>query len=246
MNNFQNRARKLLKRVVRLFRDFHIIWILLIFVFGGALLHYLMGRDVVLWPFNMAIVLFFIYLIWNPLGAVHGLMGTSGSIRIFFLNFVLISSIFAIVYYYVFFKDAGITYDVNQPHIDYKMFAKANDKTDSIRTIAVQDTFFLDKLSDGTRVFDTLVRCSTDELKYQRISFISVFQNTILTTLKQDPSDLFTLASTYNHGMVTNDTIFDRQKCGLFQWIIIIQILISWIFFGVFIALLYDKFRHES
>ena len=237
---------KLLKRVGKHLRDFHIVWILLVLILGVPLLFFLMEWDAPIRPFCLAVVLFFCYLIWKPLGAVHGLMGTSGSIRILFLNFVLISFIFAGVYYYGFFKDAGITYDVNQPHIDYKMFTEANDKTDSVRIIEMRDTLFLERITDSANILESVVQLSTDELKYQKISFGYVLRNTILTTLMQDPGDLFTLASTYNQGMVTNDTFLDSKKCKLFQWILIIQILISWIFFGVFIALLYDKFRHES
>jgi hypothetical protein len=237
---------KNIKRIGRHFRDFHIIWIILAVVLVTPLLYQLIGGEITPWPFCLAIILFFGYLIWKPLGAVHGLMGTSGSIRILFLNFVLISFIFAGVYYYGFFKDAGITYDVNQPHIDYKMFAANLDKSDSTKTIIMRDTVYIERQTDNSCISEAVVHFSADEIKYQRISFGYVLRNTILTTLMQDPGDLFTLASTYNQGIESNDTSFDKWKCNLFQWTLIVQILISWIFFGVFIALLYDKFRHES
>ena len=237
---------KNIKRIGRHLRDFHIIWIILAAVLVTPLLYQLIGGETIPWPFCLAVIFFFSYLIWKPLGAVHGLMGTSGSIRIIFLNFVLISFVFAGVYYYGFFKNAGITYDVNQPHIDYKMFATNTGKTDSTKTIITRDTLYVERQSDSSCISEAVVHVSTDEIKYQRISFGYVLRNTILTTLMQDPGDLFTLASTYNQGIVSNDTSFDKRKCILFQWTLIVQILISWIFFGVFIALLYDKFRHES
>jgi len=37
-----------------------------------------------------------------------------------------------------------------------------------------------------------------------------------------------------------------RKISDLFEWILIFHIIISWIFFGVFISLLYNKFRYES
>ena len=237
---------KKIKRVIRHLRDFHIIWILLMIVLVTPLLYQIIGCDAIPWPFCIAITLLFCYLIWKPLGAVHGLMGTSGSINILFFNFVLISFIFAGVYYYGFFKDAGITYDVNQPHIDYKMFAANLDKSDSTKTIIKLDTLYVERQTDSLCIPEAVVRVSKDEIKYQRISLGYVLRNTFLTTLMQDPGDLFSLASTYNQGIESNDTSFDSRKCILFQWTLIVQILISWIFFGVFIALLYDKFRHES
>ena len=233
------------ERVLKHFRDFHIIWILLIVVLGIPLLYHLMGWKTVIWPFCLAVLLFFGYLIWKPLGAVHGLMGTSGSIRVLFFNFVLISFVFSGVYYLCFFKDAGITYDVNQPHIDYDMFVYS-EKPESVLTKDTQDTLYFERQIDSANYIDTVINHSFEIIKYQRISFGYVFRNTILTTLMQDPGDLFTLASTYNQSMERDNTNFNKQRCKLFQWMLIVQVLISWIFFGVFIALLYDKFRHES
>lgn len=180
------------------------------------------------------------------MNAVYGLIGTTGSIKLFFLNFLIITFVFAVIYHLGFFKNAGITYDVNQPHIDYKMFAVNSDKSDSIKTNIVRDTLFFERQLDSIVYTESIVHVSTNELKYQKLSLAYVWRNTILTTLMQDPTDLFTIASTYNQAMESDNASLDKQKCGLFQWILIFQILISWIFFGVFIALLYDKFRHES
>jgi uncharacterized membrane protein YqjE len=71
----------------------------------------------------------------------------------------------------------------------------------------------------------------------------------------QEPTDFFSIASTYNTSMVApqfspnkqlKEIELDKQKAKMFQWILIFQVLISWIFFGVFISLLYNKFRYES
>ena len=76
-----------------------------------------------------------------------------------------------------------------------------------------------------------------------------------MTALMQEPTDFFAAASTYNESIVDSslskkeqvaEITLDKQKTMMFHWILIFQILISWIFFGVFISLLYNKFRYES
>ena len=71
----------------------------------------------------------------------------------------------------------------------------------------------------------------------------------------QEPTDFFSVASTYNESMADpslspedqlREISHDKQKSEMFQWVLIVQVLISWIFFGVFISLLYNKFRYES
>lgn len=200
------------------------------------------------WVFNhrwcgiMIIVLTALMLL-RPMNAVYGLMGTSGSIRIFFINFVVISLVFSTIYYFGFFKDAGISYCVNQPHINYQFYAY-NSPCDSVREI--RDTVLLEHQSEKLSFKETVVHVKKDTLHYQRIEFMRVWRSTIMTTLTQEPTDLFSIASVHNASMESGDVVLDKEKSDLFEWILIFHIIISWIFFGVFISLLYNKFRYES
>lgn len=196
-------------------------------------------------------------IILRPMNAVYGLMGTSGSIRLFFVNFVLISLIFSFIYYFGFFKDAGISYDVNQPHIDFQKYA-VTAKTDTAKTdsptIVVstkRDTVYVEHKLDTTSYTETIIqtRVTRDTLPtfhYQPIDFLQVWRSTILTTLTQESADLLSIATVHNEAMESTNVALDKEKCELFEWILIFHIIISWIFFGVFISLLYNKFRYES
>ena len=199
-------------------------------------------------------------IILRPMNAVYGLMGTSGSIRIFFFNFVIISLIFSSIYYFGFFKDAGISYDVNQPHIDYQKYAvtaKADTtKTDSLKIIVStkRDTVYVEHQLDTISYTETIIQTyvtrdtimPTTPLQYQPIGFLQVWRSTILTTLTQESADLLAIATVLNEAMESTNVGLDKEKSELFEWILIFHIIISWIFFGVFISLLYNKFRYES
>lgn len=196
-------------------------------------------------------------IIMRPMNAVYGLMGTSGSIRLFFFNFVLISLIFSSIYYFGFFKDAGISYDVNQPHIDFQKYA-VTAKTDTAKTdsptIVVstkRDTVYVEHKLDSTSYTETIIQTHVTRdtlltLKYQPIDFWQVWRSTILTTLTQESADLLAIATVHNEAMESTNVGLDKEKSELFEWILIFHIIISWIFFGVFISLLYNKFRYES
>lgn len=192
-----------------------------------------------------AIAMLFLLLISKPMNAVYGLMGSTGNIKIFFINFILISLIFASIYYWGFFRYAGISYDVNQPHIDYMMFADCDNK-DSVKIETTRDTIYLEHIIDNKTFKEAVVHVNTEELHYQKISFENVWKSTILTTLTQEPVDLFTNGATYNAAMDKETLHISMQKAKLLHWILILHIIISWIFFGVFISLLYNKFRYES
>ena len=179
------------------------------------------------------------------MNAVYGLMGTSGSIRLFFFNFLLISIFFSIVYYYGFFRYSGISYDVNQPHIDFQMFANTT-KVDSVKTYEKKNTLFFEHKLDSIIFTETVINTTTDTLHYQRIDFLQVWRSTILTTLTQESADLLSIASVHNEAMDSKNSIIDKEKSDLFEWILIFHIIISWIFFGVFISMLYSKFRNEA
>lgn len=186
-----------------------------------------------------------VLIILRPMNAVYGLMGTSGSIRIFFFNFVIISLIFSFIYYFGFFKDAGISYDINQPHINYRMFEDPS-KTSHVTTSIKREAINLELQLDSISFRETVIHETTDTLHYQNINFIQVWRSTILTTLIQEPAELLSIASIFNEAAESSDTELDKEKSEMFEWIIIFHIIISWIFFGVFISLLYNKFRYES
>ena len=197
------------------------------------------------------------------MNAVYGIMGTSGSIRIFFFNFVIISLIFSSIYYFGFFKDAGVSYDVNQPHIDFHKYAvtakQDTPKTDSlvINVSIKRDTVYVEHKLDTISYTETIIqtRVTRDTimppippipLQYQPIDFLQVWRSTILTTLTQESADLLAIATVHNEAMESTNIGLDKEKSELFEWILIFHIIISWIFFGVFISLLYNKFRYES
>ena len=196
----------------------------------------------------------------SPMNAVYGLMGTSGSIRLFFFNFVLISFVFASIYYFGFFKTAGITYDVNQPHIDFMKYA-VKTEVDSTKTdlpILVnsikRDTVYVEHQLDSISYTETIIQTQVIRdtimppipLNYQPIDFWQVWRSTILTTLTQESADLLSIATVHNEAMESTNSEVDKEKSELLEWILIFHIIISWIFFGVFISLLYNKFRYES
>lgn len=226
--------------------EFFYIWLLLVLI----LLAVIYVPEWGITKTMISIFLFFLtaLILIRPMNAVYGLMGTSGSIRLFFFNFVLITLLFAMVYHYGFFKDAGISYDVNQPHIDYNYYVKKQQKE-----VVLCDTAVYKKWADSIWHREMVVQ--ETKLNYQPIGFWYTWRNTIMTALMQEPTDFFAVASTYNESIVDPslpekeqraEITLDKQKTKMFHWILIFQVLISWIFFGVFISLLYNKFRYES
>ena len=125
------------------------------------------------------------------------------------------------------------------------MFA-GTDRVDSIKVVEKRDTIFLEIQKDGTTVKEPFVHVTRDFLCYQRIDYLKVWKSTIVSTLTQDASDLLTIASVHNKGIDSSNANLDKKKSEILEWIIIFHIIISWIFFGVFISLLYNKFRYES
>lgn len=225
--------------------SFPYIWICISILAAAAVFAFFGLWILAKWFGSGAIILFVILLLAKPMNAVYGLMGTSGSIRLFFFNFLFISLIFGGIYFLAFFKDAGITYDVNQPHIDYHMFSKESAICPD-RVVEHRDSMILEHQLDSASYKETVVHVTLDTLHYQRISFGQVWRSTILTTLTQEPADLFTVAAVHNTAMGSSNSNLDKQKSSLFEWILLLHIIISWIFFGVFISLLYNRFRYES
>ena len=225
-------------------RKFIIVWIFfglcaLISLFGLSRHNY--GWGICRIGLIISLVVFIIFLFHNPLNVVYGLIGTKGHIRTYLLLLVVINLIFSLIYQFGFFKNAGITYDINQPYISYGMFDGA--QKDSI--IHQKGMYVPVFNAEGIPV-SYWFQPGTD-ISFQKIRGIDVLKNTIMTSLMQEPSDFFAIASTYNEGV--DDFIkspIDRQKSQLFHTLLILQIFISWIFFGVFISILYNKFRYES
>lgn len=232
----------------KLFRhlgDFPYIWIffLLLSIAGVLAFYGLWGLAKVIGI--VAVALLGILLIAKPMNAVYGLMGTTGSIELFFATFLLFTLLFAGIYQLGFFQTAGVSYDINQPHLDYGLYAGKDREPMTVRLPAQRDTAVVEHWAEDSVWYETLITERVGQLNYQPISFWSTWRNTILTALMQEPVEFFVVASTYNAAVYTDDAMLDEQKAETFQWLLIIQILISWIFFGVFISLLYSKFRYE-
>ena len=194
---------------------------------------------------GIALALLTALLIIRPMNAVYGLMGTSGSIRLFFINFLFITILFAGVYYRAFFKDAGISYDINQPHIDYSIFAD-NNENNAIKVSEIRDTMLFEHQIDTIHFCESVIHVTKDTIHYQPIDFWQVWRSSVLTTLTQEPADLLATATIHNSAMDSTNVTIDKHKSSIFEWILIFHTIISWLFFGVFISLLYNKFRHES
>ena len=136
-----------------------------------------LGSPLKLYVLLGLIALFVIMVLIKPMNIIHGLIGTRGDIRLFFLMFFLINVLFAGIYYYGFFCNAGITYDCNQPHIEFELFKTTNDKG---------------KLVISSRDEESLPStCSNQDHYYYRTTCQWVLQNTILTSLMQEPTDFF-------------------------------------------------------
>lgn len=251
---------KIIKNVKRACRHFLHFWpmaMVLTLLLGASF--FAMEHDWTTYKSIVIVVLCFVILLlcWKPMNAVYGLMGTSGSIRLFFVTFILITLVFAGIYYCAFFKNAGISYDVNQPHIDFQSYAvTAKADTNKVDTPIIivstkKDTVYVEHQLDSKSYTETIIQTQVTRdtimaLQYQPIDFWQVWRSTILTTLTQESADLLSIATVHNEAMESTNVGLDKEKSELFEWILIFHIIISWIFFGVFISLLYNKFRYES
>lgn len=233
------------KRLASHFTEFPYIWVLLVALFFIALLISPSNWELSLKFFGITMALLTALVLIRPMNAVYGLMGTSGSIRLFFFNFLFITLLFTGIYHFAFFKDAGISYDVNQPHIDYQLYA-GKPKVDTFKITEKRDTLYFERQIDTISFKESIVNIIRDTLHYQKVDFWQVWRSSILTTLTQEPADLLATATVHNSAMDSTDMVIDKQKSSYFEWILIFHIIISWIFFGVFISLLYNKFRYES
>lgn len=253
IKGFSEKCKENLEKLWFFLRNFCYIWIVLLCTLCSAFFYY---NDLTQWWWikvlayvGIAIITIVLTATKRPMNIVYGLIGTSGSIQQFFLSFIIINLVFAGIYYLGFFEKAEISYDLNQPHVRFK-------KLDSPQC-AQKDTIFIYSVySDSAKSYFLQER----ELhKYQRIDAFLVVRNTIMTSLIQEPTDLFNAAITYNEAMYDTTGMatleknamnaqaqFDKERSELFHSILILQILISWILLGVFISILYTKFRYDS
>ena len=241
--------------VIKHLSKFWLIWLSFAMLFLITFIHYCIpipdfthiSWSIIKWIIYILVFLIITLFVIRPMNTVYGMMGTSGSIRVFFTNFLIITAIFTFIYYFGFFHNAKVSYDVNQPHIFYNYHKTLT--TNKKDTIAERrDTIILINLinQDGIILRDTIEQIQVAKINYQNITFFQTFRNTILTTLMQEPTDFFAIAATHNEAMDNGENNLDGSKAATFHYLLIIQILISWIFFGVFISILYNKFRYES
>ena len=226
----------------------------------------------------VSLVLFCICLFTMPMNIIYGFIGTSGSISIFLFLLLIFNLAFSGIYYKGFFLNAGISYDLNQPYVSFNLFSDKD--YDSIQVVESVDTSYIyaviytqcgsvENQKDSTSnvcVNENIckIKCSDSPVqislnketrRYQHVGFWTIFQNTLLTSLMQESTDLFAIASSYNdieasevtgNGNNPEKWEHDRDLSRMFSWVLILQVFISWIFFGVFISILYNKFRYES
>lgn len=230
-------------------RKFIVVWIFfvlcaLLSLFGLSCHRY--GWGICRVGLFIALICFFIFLFHKPLNVVYGLIGKKGHIRTYLILLIVINVFFSLIYQWGIFNNAGITYDINQPHISYGLFA---DKPNAIKKWTVPGKIERVEIYNQTDSIVSYWNKAGDDHHYQKIEFPYVLKNTFMTSLMQEPSDFFAIASTYNRGVddFSEDVNrLDQQKSELFHWLLLLQVFISWIFFGVFISILYNKFRYES
>jgi len=257
-----------IRRIMYFIREFHTVWLVFAILLIAGLFAALGCWSIAKRIFIFALGGFLLFILLKPMNIVYGLNGTSGNIRNFIVSVIVFNIIFSLIHFLGFFKNAGICYDINQPYVSFGMFYNTSDTT---RSITLQDTIQVattesisyhisPKKSDTGEVqYDTLIFVSPattsnhyykEEHLYNRMKWFKVLQNTLLTSLMQEPTDLFSCCSVYNdiHSPQEQNLngFNDEESCCFFTWILLVQVFISWIFFGVFISILYNKFRYES
>lgn len=236
----------LLKSIVSHLRNFYPIWVILFALLITAVLSTEYDWETVMHIAWVILIVFCVLVTLHPLNAVYGLIGTKGHVSTYVILLIIINVIFSGVYYHMIFQNAGITYDINQPHISYGLFA---DKPDTTTTWPVPGEIERVEIYNQTDSIVSYWNKAGEDHHYQKIEYTYVLKNTFMTSLMQEPSDFFAIASTYNKGVddfPQEVNWQDQQKSELFHWLLILQVFISWIFFGVFISILYNKFRYES
>ena len=217
---------------------------------------------------SLLMLLFVVTLVFASMNVIHGLIGTRGDIRMFFFMFLVINLLFATIYYCAFFKNAGITYDVSQPHVEFNIFEKCGKDADFViveqgknETVILAQGMRKQLTNNGwiiiTPVQEDMARVESQDFKmehvptnhaesshyYHRINRVWVLQNTLLTSFMQEPTEFYSFTCTYNGSHEAADRNVEVSRS--FHWFLVFHILISWIFLGVFISLIYQKFRNN-
>ena len=174
------------------------------------------------------VVAFVLMLVFKPMNIIYGLIGTHGYIGLFFFLFIIINFSFSGIYFKVFFKDAGITYETNQPHVEFAMFQDTTGKVMPLQPCK-----------------EYLPPTSKDTIHtYYKTTYGWVLRNTFLTSLMQEPTDFFSAANTFT-GVTQSKEDPNFAMANSFHWFLIFHIMISWILLGVFISLIYQRFRNS-
>lgn len=239
LEDFWDYLKSTKNRIANHISDFWVVWLLL-----SALLICSYLYDFPRWGIYLIAILFVLYLLRKPMAMVYSLVGGSASIRSFLFNFLLISLLFAFVYYGLFFRNAGMCFSGDNSRIDYSIFEGIKDRNTIVVRDTIQTSFIEERVLDSTLVSQCVVQKRIEELEYKRVTLGIVIENTLITSLTQDPSDFFYLISDLGESM--NAISSDANITRLFSYILLLHILISWLFLGVFISLVYSKFRYEA
>lgn len=235
-------------------KSFWMPWLFLGVIFGVSFFDFA-DEQVKMWLIAGFMLAFVVALIIKPMNIIYGLIGTHGYIWFFFLLLIGINFLFGFLYYNTFFRHAGITYDTNQPHVDFLAFQGDNDSIKDGRwvvnhgivtnspTDACVDSACCCGLADERRTIFEGHEALMDSAYYYRVSFPWVLRNTFLTSLMQEPTDFFSVSGVQQN----RSENVGKHYVGLeewFHWFLIFHILVSWILLGVFISLIYQKFRN--
>lgn len=229
------------KRLLKHLSDFWVVWALLFALVGFSLIS--QWEEWVKNAFYISALAFVVYLLYKPMATVYGLVGGSAKIQTFLFNFFFITFLFSAVYYHLFFKEAGICFD-GETQLEYSMFRNNPDVEkltifDTTKTVIIEE-----RHSDSSIVNEKVIQVKVDTFNYQRVTYWLVLKNSFLTSLTQGPSDFFLIVSDFGENM--NTIADDKSRESIFSIILLLHVLISWIFLGVFISLLYSKFRYEA
>lgn len=235
----KNKYSKLGGHLVRHLLDFWVVWAFLgVMLFLSLVFHWTPAVKCLVY---LLAGIFVVYMLRDPMSAVYGLVGGSASIQTFLLNFFLITVIFSFVYWGLFFNNAGISYDGDNPQLQYAMTDSVQIKYDTVSRVIVEE-----RITDSSITHQQVIQTYVDTVatNYHSISYWMVLKNSFLTSLTQGPSDFFFQVSDFGENM--NTISAEKDKTALFSIILLLHVLISWLFLGVFISLLYSKFRYEA
>lgn len=235
----KNKLSKLGGRLLSHLLDFWVIWALLgSMLFLSLVFHWTPAGKCLAY---LLAGIFVVNILCKPMSAVYGLVGGSTTIQTFLFNFFLITVLFSFIYWGLFFKNAGICYDGDNPQLQYVMTDSVQYKYDTVSRVIVEE-----RITDSSIIRQQVIQTYVDTVttNYHSISYWMVLKNSFLTSLTQGPSDFFFQVSDFGENM--NTISAEKDKTSLFSLILLLHVLISWLSLGVFISLLYSKFRYEA